>query len=112
MARWLSNILKGRSIDLRENLDSNQLETLIENTPEAQGNIEIKYTNISIISEKLSLMKLYEKLKKGISRNESLETEHEIYSNTNGNQKHYLDIIIKTGDVKREARITYITEFN
>jgi hypothetical protein len=107
MGRWLSNIVRGRSIEFRESLNSRQLVTLVTNTPDAEGNIEIRHPEIAVISETLSLMELYAILNKEMVPGTTLETEHQVYSGLGGNQKHYLDIMMQTGDVELEAKITY-----
>lgn len=88
-------------------MDSKQLETLVANSPDAPGNIEIEYPNVEVISKRQSLMESYNKLKSELEPETVLTTKHEIYSSTDGNQKHYLDIIMRDNNSERKAKITY-----
>jgi hypothetical protein len=112
MGRWLSNLIKGRSLELKESLNPQQLEELVINNSNAKGNIEIEFPRMAIISERLPLKELYTQLEDELHPKATLTTLHEVYAGITGTEKHYLDIQMQMGESVRNAQIIYETKSN
>lgn len=108
MSRWLTNFLRGRSLEEKATLTPTELEKLVLDNSTEEGNIEMEESGMTVISAKQKLHELYSYLQSNIPIGSIvLQAEHEAYGTMMGKQKHYLDIEIQSGNETQIAKITY-----
>jgi len=110
MSRWLSNFLRGRTLESRAELTKSELEKLVTKHESSHGTVEIPINGMTIISAQSPLRELYDQVRAESEPRTTLTAQYEAYTGIYGKAKHYLDITMQTEDSTRVAKIIYTTK--